>query len=186
MTLAAARERSLPSPRKPSPLPPPRVRNSTGLTRKASNPAAVQERRLSSRALAVSATIGVGDRPQAASSRRKRRVASYPSSPGILRSIRMRSNGRDPRGVMGAARRTASSPSSARTTSKPNRHNAFCVMRALMSLSSATRARRAGADGGGRRGAGAWVRGKSDARRSNSERARTGFTSHPSKPFRAV
>ena len=42
---------------------PARARRSTGLTRKASNPAAMQERRLSSSALAVSATIGVGDQP---------------------------------------------------------------------------------------------------------------------------
>src|SRR5580658_8227989 len=61
--------------------------NSTGLTRNASNPAAEGESLRASNALAVRATIGVGDQPNAASRRRKRRVASYPSRPGILRSI---------------------------------------------------------------------------------------------------
>ena len=127
--------------------------------------------------------MGVGDQPQAASSRRKRRVASYPSRPGILRSIRTISNGRDSSGAIGEARRSASSPLLARTTSKPRRRKAFWVIRALMSLSSATRARRNAVGDG--RDAGA-AGGKSPVTRSNNERARTGLTSQPSNPLSAV
>ena len=53
------------------------------------------------------------------------RPASYPSRPGILRSIKMTSKGRDSRGAIGEARRRASSPSNTRTTSKPKRRMAF-------------------------------------------------------------
>ena len=55
---------------------------------------------------------------------------------------------------------------------------AFWAIRALMSLSSAISARRPGGACASRRPLGR----NSPARRSNSERARTGFTSHPSKP----
>ena len=98
----------------------------------------------------------------------------------------MTSNGRDSSGEIGEARRSASSPSVARATSNPNRRSAFWAMRALMSLSSAMSARRAGADPGEGRAVGAAAGGESHAARSNSERARTGFTSQPSKPLSAV
>ena len=55
-----------------------------------------------------------------------------------------------------------------------------------MSLSSAISARRAGAEPGEGRNAAAAAGGGSHAARSNSERARTGLTSQPSKPFSAV
>ena len=79
-----------------------------------------------------------------ASSRRKRRVASKPSRPGILRSIRMRSKAAARRGPR--RRRAAAPPRRrcARTTSKPSRRSAFCAISALMSLSSASSARRRG------------------------------------------
>ena len=92
-----------------------------------------------------------------ASARRMRRAASRPSTPGILMSIRTTSKrGVAPR-VAAPARRDASSPSRARSTSKPSRRSAFCATTALMSLSSASSARFARAARGrtrrrGRRG----------------------------------
>ena len=98
----------------------------------------------------------------------------------------MTSNGRDSSG-RDRARRDAAPPRRrwrARPRS-PSRRSAFCAMRALMSLSSAMSARRdrrRPMRGATPRPAG----GKSHATRSNSERARTGFTSQPSKPLSAV
>ena len=83
--------------------------------------------------------------------------------------------------------RAASSPSCARTTSKPSRRSAFWATTALMSLSSASSARIACAVVGAALarpvGGPAAAGGNSLARRSNSERARTGLTSQPSKPL---
>src|SRR5271166_1056172 len=144
-------------------------------------------RQSSSSALAVSATTGARDDRCTASCQRSRRVASAPSTPGILRSIRMRSNGDDAPGAVGAASRNASSPSLARVTSKPRRRKAFCAIRALISLSSASSARRVSAFSGGDGGADdRGPSGNSAASRSNSERTRTGFTSQPSKPCNDV
>ena len=138
----------------------------------------MQERRLSSSALAVSATIGVGDQPQAASSRLqapRRLVAVEPRHLEVHQDDVERRATRA--GEVGEARRSASSPSMARATSKPNRRSAFWAMRALMSLSSAMSARRAGADAARRRDAAAAAGGE-----SARQRARTANAPGPASP----
>src|SRR5271170_112543 len=115
--------------------------NSTGLTRNSSIPAARHCRRSDSIALAVSAMIGIGRAPASCSTRRMIREASQPSRPGILISIKITSKRCASPRAAAAPRLAASLPSRARTTSKPNRRSAFCVIVALMSLSSASKAR---------------------------------------------